>query len=169
MPFDQALVPDELAAIQILPVPDLWPPAAAQPPADGRLNDDRPNDGRLNDGRSAPASARPGDLRDQVWPRQFAVLLTEALTGDRPARQVLPWLSERGRGQLRRLRPLFGDGQRARIHRVMTTLPSPDVVEMTLIVAIGPRIRALAVRLTRSPTPAAGASPRWVCTDIEAA
>jgi Family of unknown function (DUF6459) len=159
MPFEQALAPDELTAIQILPVPDLWPPAVAQPRADGRPAAGLPG----------LPSARLGDPGDQVWPRQFAVLLIEALTGDRPARQVLPWLSERGRSQLRRLRPLFGDGQRARIHRVMTTLPSPDVVEMTLIVAIGPRIRALAVRLTLAPTPATAASARWVCTDIEAA
>lgn len=166
MPFEQALAPDELAAIQILPVPDLWPPALAQPPADGW-----PTTSVSAPGRSGLPSPRPGDPGDQVWPRQFAVLLTEALTGDRPTRQVLPWLSERGRGHLRRLRPLFGDGQRARIHRVMTTLPSPDVVEMTLIVAIGPRIRALAVRLALAPTstPTTAASARWVCTDIEAA
>jgi len=168
MPFEQALAPDELAAIQILPVPDLWPPASAPPTTDGGPGGARPTGTRPADALSGLPPARPGDPRDPVWPRQFAVLLTEALTGDRPARQVLPWLSERGRGQLRRLRPLFGDGQRARIHRVLTTQPSPDVVEMTLIVAIGPRVRALAVRLTQAPTPATGASPRWVCTDIEA-
>jgi len=56
---------------------------------------------------------------------------------------------------------------------------------MTLIVAVGPRTRALAVRLTpaeqteppqwRAKLPAPAAAPRsamsarWLCTDIEAA
>jgi hypothetical protein len=67
----------------------------------------------------------------------------------------------------------------------MTTQPSPDVIEMTLIVAVGPRVRALAVRLTlvaperrpgwpeNLPVRTAGrravTSARWLCTDIEAA
>jgi hypothetical protein len=121
----------------------------------------------------------------QAWPRQFAVLLAEALTGDRPVRQIRPWLSPRGSVHLHRLLPLFGDGQRARVHRVMTTQPTPDVIEMTLVVAVGPRIRALAVRLAlatpeqrpgwrekrpaRAPATRTAASPRWLCTDIEAA
>jgi hypothetical protein len=80
---------------------------------------------------------------------------------------------------------MFRSGQGARVQRVMTTQPTPDVIEMTLIVAIGPRIRALAVRLTvaqpkqrpgwrekppaRAPLAPAAAKPRWLCTDIEAA
>jgi hypothetical protein len=120
-----------------------------------------------------------------AWPRQFAVLLAEALTGDRPARQIAPWLSQRGSVHLHRLLPLFRGGQRARVQRVITTQPTPEVIEMTLIVAIGPRIRALAVRLTLAPAeqrpgwreklPAGTPEPRsarparWLCTDIEAA
>jgi hypothetical protein len=175
MPTEQALAPDELTAMRILPVPDLWPPAdpsaSAPCPPLGQLGPSGP-----------PRPADPGGV--QPWPRQFAVLLTDALTGDRPARQVLPWLSERGRIHLQRLRPLFRDGQGARLQRVMTTQPSPDVIEMTLIVAVGPRIRALAVRLALArPEPSspgwrekAAAVPsqrtamtaRWLCTDIEA-
>ncbi len=113
------------------------------------------------------------------------MLLAEALTGDRPARQLQPWLSQRGSVHLHRLQPHFRDGQRARVQRVLTTQPSPDVIEMTLIVAIGPRGRAVAVRLTfappalrpgwreklpaRSPAPSAATPPGWLCTDIEAA
>jgi hypothetical protein len=118
------------------------------------------------------------------WTRQFAVLLAEALTGARPTRQILPWLSQRGAVHLNRLLPLFGGGQGARVQRIMTTQPSPDVIEMTLIVAVGPRTRALAARLTRAepmPQPqwrgklgagtaeSRSATPRWLCTDIEAA
>jgi hypothetical protein len=121
----------------------------------------------------------------QAWPRQFAVLLTEALAGVRPVRQLRPWLSERGRAHLHRLLPLFADGgHRPRITRVLTTRPSPDVVEMTLIVTVGPRTRALAVRLEQieparrpaggqklAPQAARPGSPcaQWRCTDIEAA
>ena len=75
----------------------------------------------------------------------------------------------------RLLLPLFGGGHRPRILRVLTAAPSPDVIEMTLIVAAGPRTRAVAVRLERSvesgPPETAGrktARP-WLCTDIEAA
>ena len=51
-----------------------------------------------------------------------------------------------------------------------------DVLEMTVIVGFGPRIRALAVRLERSvpdntapPGTAAGRPARWLCTAVEAA
>jgi hypothetical protein len=48
------------------------------------------------------------------------------------------------------------------------------VVEMTVIVGFGPKIRALAVRLERDTRPTASpgrpaSPPRWVCTAIEAA
>ena len=66
------------------------------------------------------------------------MLLAEALAGDRPVRQILPWLSPRASVHLHRLMPVFGDGQPARVHRVMTTQPTPDVIEMTLVVALGP-------------------------------
>ncbi len=180
MPIEQALSPDDLSTLQILTVPDLWPPV------DGRLPVDRP--GQQPAGFTLPGgSGRVDQPVDggQAWPRQFAVLLAEALTGDRPARQLLPWLSQRGSVQLHRLQPLFRGGQRARVQRVLTTQPAPDVIEMTLIVAVGPRVRALAVRLTlappeqrpgwrekrpaRSPAPSAAAPPGWLCTDIEAA
>ena len=79
--------------------------------------------------------------------------------------------------------PLFGGGQRPRLLRVITTRPTREVIEMTVIVGVGARTRALAVRLeqatprrpraqaghtTRDDTATAG-PPRWVCTDIEAA
>ena len=65
------------------------------------------------------------------------MLLAEALTGDRPVRQIRPWLSPRGSVHLYRLLPLFGDGQRARVQRMMTTQPL-DVIKMTLVVASAP-------------------------------
>jgi hypothetical protein len=181
MPIEQALTPDDLSAMQILTVPDVWPPIDCPPTAD--LPYQQPAGFAALDGGGRVDEAADGG---QAWPRQFAVLLAEALTGDRPVRQILPWLSPRGSMHLRRLQPLFAGGQRARVQRIMTTQPAPDVIEMTLIVATGPRVRALAVRLTlaapqerrpgwreklpaRSPAPCPATSARWICTDIEAA
>ena len=180
MPIEQALTPDDLSAMQILNVPDVWPPIDCPPAVGPRY--------QQSAGFGVGGCGRVGESADdgQAWPRQFAVLLAEALTGDRPVRQILPWLSQRGRVHLHRLRPLFRSDQGARVQRVMTTQPSPDVIEMTLIVAVGPRIRALAVRLTLAPpeqrpgwreklparapsAPSAGPKPGWLCTDIEAA
>ena len=189
MPIEQALTPDDVSAMQIQTVPELWPPAE-WPPIDFLPGVGLP--GQRPAGLAGPdhgaVGGRAGQAPDggQAWPRQFAVLLAETLTGDRPIRQIRPWLSPRGGVHLHRLLPLFGDGQRARVHRVMTTQPTPDVIEMTLVVAIGPRIRALAVRLAletperrqrpegreklpaRAPAARAATSPRWLCTDIEA-
>jgi hypothetical protein len=180
MPIEQARSPDDLSTLQILTVPDVWPPVDGHPAAD--LPGQQPAGFTLPGG-----SGRVDQPVDDgpAWPRRFAVLLAEALTGDRPTRQIQPWLSQRGSVHLHRLQPLFRGGQRARVQRVLTTQPTPDVIEMTLIVAVGPRVRALAVRLTlappqqrpgwpekrpaRSPASSAAARPGWLCTDIEAA
>jgi len=217
--IEQALTPDDLSTMQILAVPDLWPPIDCGPAvdlcsqqggfalADGsggvdepvgtrpgeatpgvrRPDDSGPDDGRPEAGGPEAGGPEAGgpEAGGPAWPRQFAVLLAEALTGDRPTRQILPWLSPRGCAHLHRLLPLFRDGQRARVHRVLTAQPTPDVIEMTLIVAIGPRIRALAVRLTlarperrpgwrqqrgaRAAALPSAAPAGWLCTDIEAA
>ena len=124
--------------------------------------------------------------RDAVsgeWPRQFARLLTEALAGARPVRQIMPLTSGRARAHLGSLMPLFGGGPRPRLLRVITTRPTREVIEMTVIVGVGARTRALAIRLEQA-TPQRPCTPivratrddmaragqlRWVCTDIEAA
>jgi hypothetical protein len=179
MPMQQALAPEDLSSMQLLTVPDVWPPIESSPAAP---ECERPAETAL----AGQVGERPGEQADSghSWSRQFAVLLAEALTGARPVRQILPWLSQRGTVHLYRLLPLFSGGQGARVQRIMTTQPSPEVIEMTLIVALGPRTRALAVRLARAePTqppqwrnklPARAAasrqatSTRWLCTDIEA-
>jgi Family of unknown function (DUF6459) len=181
MPMQQALAPEDLSAMQLLTVPDVWPPIDSPPAAAPACQ--RPTGTAL----AEQVGNRPGGQADEghAWPRQFAVLLAEALTGARPVRQILPWLSQRGTVHLYRLLPLFSGGQGARVQRIMTTQPSPDVIEMTLIVAVGPRTRALAVRLawtepaprpqwratlpSRTAESRLAASPRWLCTDIEAA
>jgi len=133
------------------------------------------------DGVPRPAGTEQLEASSQ-WAHQFARLLAEALAGARPVRQILPWTSERARGHLGRLAPLFEGGQRPRVLRVITTRPTREVIEMTVVVGVGTRTRALAVRLeqaalhrlarpaeyaTRAGASLAGAH-RWVCTDIEA-
>lgn len=142
----------EESAIQLMTVPELWPP--------------------LGQDLSAPAGALPGPggvnplslEQGPALPRQFAVLLAEVLAGVRPVRQVAPWLSKRGTLHLHRLIPLFQTGHQPRVLRVLTTRPAPNVVEMTMIAVIGHRPRALAIRLEHGTPPG-----RWLCTDIESA
>jgi Family of unknown function (DUF6459) len=159
-------LPDlDLATMCVTSVPEVWPPF------------DGPPAGEVFPGfGSDPAAARRADQGNHgtPWPRQFAVLLTEALAGVRPLQQVLPCMTGRGSIQLRRLLPVFCGGYRPRIQRVLTTMPAADVIEMTLVVTTGPRTRALAVRLERA-TPGGQQAWRskpsapWLCTDIEAA
>jgi hypothetical protein len=107
-------------------------------------------------------NAGPGD-----WPSQFARLLAEVLAGSRPLRQVFPWTNERARMRIRRLTPGFCAGQRPRVLRVLASQPANGIVEMSVILGLGARTKALAVRLENvviSDRPA-----RWLCTDIEAA
>jgi hypothetical protein len=133
----------EESAIRLVPLTDVWPPLDREPAV-----------------RDEPAGPEPPEPTS-VLHRQFAVSLAECLAGVRPARQLMPWLSKRGSIHLHRLMPLFAGGHQPRVLRMLTARPTPDVIEMTLVVVTGGRTRALAVRLER-------ASDRWLCTDIEA-
>ena len=145
-------MPVEESAIQLVMVPELWPPLGQEPSATVSVSSG-PSDGNL-----LPLEQGP------TLPRQFAVLLAEVLAGVRPVRQVAPWLSKRGTLHLHRLIPLFKTGHQPRVLRVLTTRPAPNVVEMTMIAVIGHRPRALAIRLEHGAPPG-----RWLCTDIESA
>ena len=153
-------MPVEESAIQLMTVPELWPPLGQEPSATaGALPG--PGDVNplpLNQGLALTLEQGP------ALPRQFAVLLAEVLAGVRPARQVTPWLSKRGTLHLHRLLPLFQNGHQPRVLRVLTTRPAPNIVEMTIIAVLASRPRALAIRLEHSDHPA-----RWQCTDIESA
>jgi hypothetical protein len=195
MPTSQT---DDLSAIRLLELTDLGPPFDDDPSAAGKAAADAvaPRHGAPGPGSAAlapkqDAAVAAGLDADGDWARQFARLLTEALSGARPVRQILPCISERARIQLRALMPLFAGGQRPRLLRVIATRPARDVIEMTVIAGLGARTRALAVRLQRadpaerapawlpqagpagqrqaSASPARPAAPRWLCTDIEAA
>lgn len=142
-------MPVEESAIQLVRVPELWPPL----------------DPELTPGSTvrAMADARPAAIdHGPTLPRQFAMLLAEVLAGVRPARQLAPWLSQRGSLHLHRLMPLFKSEQQPKVLRVLTTRPAPNVVEMTMILVTGHRPRALAIRLEHNAR-----RQHWQCTDIE--
>jgi len=201
---------DDLSAIRLVMVPDTGPPFDGDPLAAAAVADAAKAFGwrRVTQGieagfgdlAAAGESAEGGanawsQTKRQAgmagppqaageWPGQFARLLAEALAGARPMRQVLPWTSERARVHLRGLAPLFSGGQRPRVLRVVMTRPTREVIEMTVVVGVGARTRALAVRLEQTaPRRVAGpghaalgateaaSTPalRWICTDVEAA
>ena len=136
------------------------PPAAA-----GHAGTARPADAGMR------RTASPGP---QGWPSRFAQVLAETLAGSRPPAQIAPWTTERARSRIRRLGPLLAAGQRPLVQRIITSAPSAGVVEMSVVVGFGPRVRALAVRLERTEPRAAAPGqaarqPRWICTAVEAA
>ena len=115
-------------------------------------------------------ATEPG--RAAAWPGQFGQVLVEILAGFRPAKQLAPWTTERVRAQIDLLSCAVAAEQRPRIRRVLTSRPTADVVEMTMVVSFGPRSRALAIRFeripARPPVPGRPARPaRWLCTEIE--
>ena len=98
----------------------------------------------------------------------------ETLAGARSPRQMRTWTTERTRARIQRLGPMLAVGQRPCVRRVVAFQPAPDVIEMTVVVSFGPRIRALAVRLEhaapRHATLGRPARPGgWRCTEVEAA
>ena len=217
LPDEQPPAADDLSALRLLALPDLGPPFDDDPAAGAIVTAEAGTvgPGRGNrDGAATAAAAGPADTAataaaagpadtgagaaqaraDSDWARQFALLLSEALGGARPVRQILPWTTERAGLQLDRLMPLFRGGRLPRVLRVITTRPTRDVIEMTVVVGLERRTRALAVRLERTDpadqngrryqnarlTQAAGSrpaqhrraaqpGPRWLCTAVEAA
>ena len=167
------------AAIQLFLVPETAPPYDENVPAGetgGGGLPARPPHGTEPRGRGEPVAvpgAPPG------WQNHFAQVLAETLAGARPPRQIVPWTTEEALRRIQRLGPRLASEQRPRVRRVLTSLPAPDVMEMTVVVGFGPRVKALAVRLeqtrarpaARPGRGAAGtrAAGRWVCTAVEAA
>jgi hypothetical protein len=99
--------------------------------------------------------------------------MVEVLAGVRPHRQLVSLATDRVRARIRVLAPLLACDQRPRVARIVTSRPAAQVVEMTVVVNLGPRSRALAMRFehvaARPAAPGWPARPaRWLCTAIEA-
>ena len=178
------------AAIELFLIPESAPPYDEDVPAGetgGRLPARPPHGAERDHGAGQPEAHPARDRTRGVprrpasvpgappgWPGQFAQVLAETLAGARPPRQIVPWTTEEALRRIQRLGPRFASQQRPRVRRVLTSLPAPDVMEMTVVVGFGPRVKALAVRLEQTgPGPAAPpgarAAARWVCTAVEAA
>jgi hypothetical protein len=131
------------------------------------------------------APDQPVPLRDPPghWPNQFAQVLAETLAGSRPPSQIAPWTTDQARRRIRRLGSVLSTTHRPRVKRVIVTSPAGGVLELAIVVGLGTRVRALAVRLERTqhaddrscqdtpPKASNRANPanNWVCTAIEAA
>ena len=170
-------------AVRLCPIPDSAPPyddellsLTARPPAP-TSHTAAPVRGRADQPGDHPAPPPPpGRLSpgDGSWPGQFAQVLVETLAGSRPPRQMTTWTTERTRARIQRLGPMLAAGQRPQLRRVVAFRPASGVIEMTVVVSFGSRVRALAVRLEHTPPPRAlpghqPRTPRWLCTDVEAA
>ena len=174
----------DAAAVRLVAVPDSAPPydeGRAVTPA-GRRESPEPLRAHDRPKLSSPGAPAPGRNRRggreaaaAGWPSQFAQVLAETLAGSRPQGQITPWTTEQARRLIRQLRPTLAAGPVPRVRRVLASRPAEGVVEMTVVVGCGPRIRALAVRLEQDSRPHhAGRGPDasaagWVCTAIEAA
>ena len=153
--------------------PALDPAPGSRPaldPAPGsRLALDRVPGSRLTPAGASAAVTGPAE----ALPWQFAQLIVEIMAGLRPPRQIIGLTSDHARVQARRLAPLLASNRRPRIQRIVTSRPAALAVEMAVIVNVGPRSRALAMRLehlaARPATPGRpGRRGRWLCTAIEA-
>ncbi|MGH3274899.1 MAG: Rv3235 family protein [Streptosporangiaceae bacterium] len=183
-------VPDAIVLPTRLPLP------AAGPPFDDQASANRASENRASaslparhavipPGAATAASARQGGSAGQAgpagrarqeppgseWVAQFAQALVEALAGSRPARQMTPWTTEQVRRRIQQIGSVLQTGHRPVVRRVLTSAPRRDVIEMTVIVGVGPRVRAIAVRLERARLDPAypGQSRPWRCTVIQAA
>ncbi|MFH8606737.1 Rv3235 family protein [Streptomyces sp. NPDC018029] len=140
-------------------------PAATRPPA-SRPPTGRPptrRDSRRPSNRERP----PGTIPAQPPPHPtevFAERLLLVLSGQRPMHWVARHIANTAFDDLARLaelRPLCAGGHRPTIHRIGHYQPHPETYEVFARVATGPRLRALAFRLTL------GADRRWRCTAVE--
>ena len=182
-------LPDAVA-IDSIPIPQAAPPYDHDRPAPDTTTPDGSTPGLRPPITSAPAISSPAQrspARDPAghWPSQFAQALAETLAGSRPPSQLAPWTTEQARRRIGQLGPMLATAHRPRVRRVIVTSPAGGVLEMAVIVSLGARVRALAVRLERAQpsatagpaTPAGALGPGelpnsasgWLCTAVEAA
>jgi hypothetical protein len=168
-PYDDELLPPPTSRRDPDHLPTSQPIPAARHSPHGRH---APESRHTPDGQRSPTGQPAADR--PAFATQFARVLVESLAGARPPRQLAAWTTERAKSRIKRMGPLLAAGHPPQLRRVVAYRPAPDVIEMTIIIAVGPRTRALAIRLEHAPPPrtAPGQPPRpgkWICTDIEAA
>lgn len=172
-------LPDAIA-IHVVVVPDAAPPYDDARPVkrggerattSGAADVSRAIAAMADASRAAAGGPGQGQFAGH-WPSQFAQVLAETLAGSRPPSQLAPWTTVQTRRRISQLGPVLSTAHRPRVKRLIVTSPTGGVLEMAVVVGLGSRVRALAVRLERTPTPAQpgpAGHPGWVCTAIEAA
>jgi hypothetical protein len=166
-------------AIRLCRIPDPAPPydSEAPPGPDGAASRGETRAAAAGaatgtgPGQAGSGQAGSGGAVAAAWPSRFAQVLAETLAGSRPAEQMTPWTTQMARVHIQRLGPRLASGQQPKVRRVVTFRPTADVLEMSVVVGFGPRVRALAVRMERSEERqgTGQAAGRWLCTAVEAA
>jgi Family of unknown function (DUF6459) len=175
-------LPDAIAIVRPLSLPRTAPPyddqpaaapARARPPrAATQAGQPRtaPPPGTMPPSTMPPGTAPGPGGPPRGWPQHFAQVLAETLSGARPPRQITPWTTGQALRHIERLGPALALDATPQVRRLVTFRPSADVMEMTVVIGVGPRTRALAVRLERDRLSAAPPNtPSWRCTAVEAA
>ncbi|WP_432506041.1 Rv3235 family protein [Kineococcus arenarius] len=179
MPATAALLVDSPAPtrpaaprIRRYPVPLAAPPLAGEPGAvPSVLTHLSPDQGvlELDLPRRHPRSPAPVDLPEVGgWTRGYLVVLLEVLSGHRPPQQLLRWSAadvytdvQRRAVLAARLRGgAAGAGPRPQVLRVLPCGLGDGAVEVSAVVRVGERVRALALRVERR-------HERWRVTALE--
>ncbi len=176
-----------LEPIRVVPAPRHRPPGIPLPvggeapdagpmPGVSYLQDALEVDFRAADDEQlfGPQPTCAADLPDpQDWAAHIAQAIVEVMHGVRPPAQVLRWTSpevyavvarrgsraaRRAAGAVRGTR--VAARRRVRVTRVLLCQPVDDVVEASVVLVDGPRVRALAIRLE-------GRDGRWVVTALQ--
>lgn len=147
---------------ETLALPFLLPsgvPAAPQPPEATRSPGEAERAARATRSRPLPPP-RP-------WAGRFAQAVIEVLSGLRPIAQLVRWTSAHVYEEIRRNTGASGDwarsprtAERLAVRSVRLSLPRDDVTEVSAVVEVGGRARALALRLEAE-------GERWLCTELE--
>jgi hypothetical protein len=98
--------------------------------------------------RPSQTGQRPGQTGQ--WPSQFAQVLAETLAGSRPPNQITPWTTDQAMKRISQLGSILATAHQPRVKRVILRSPADGVLEMAVIVGLGERVRAVAVRLEHS-------------------
>ena len=99
------------------------------------------------------------------WAARMVHVLLEVSDGTRPIKQVSRWVSPTVRERLARRGQLARQRGRRRlrapvVRRVLVCLPAPSVAEVSAVVQIEGRVRAVAIRMV-------GQDGRWLITEWE--
>ncbi|WP_166356217.1 Rv3235 family protein [Phytoactinopolyspora limicola] len=110
-----------------------------------------------------PSRRGTGLAEPRRWCSRIAQALAEVLYGRRPLHQLSQWVSDDVQFALTRRvaaqrRTVPGPAPSVRTIRVCTV--NPQVVEASVVLQVGSRVRALALRLD-------AAGDQWVCTALE--